>query len=203
MNPYEILGVAPTAELDEAEAAYRALLRAWHPDLHQVDGPAAVAEAEARTRQLNEAITWVRSGWRPAPAAGAPGQATGWGPPPDGQDWTGSPVDGRRHSVPCPFCGIPFTHLASYEWHLSHAHHLRDMTEGRRPHRHSGVVRALGNLRYVPVWLAMLIALLLLWALPGVLYPLPFAFVALVLWAQTSPRFRAPRTASRRPTPPR
>jgi hypothetical protein len=202
VNPYEILGVAPTAEPDEAEAAYRSLLRAWHPDLHQVDGPAAVAEAEARTRELNEAIAWIRSGWRPTAAAGTAGHATGWAPPSDEQDWFGNPADGRRRSVPCPFCGVPFTHLASYEWHLGHAHHLRDLADGRRQPRRNGLVRALGNLRYVPVWLALLIAVLLLWALPGVLYPLPFAFVALVLWTQTSPLFRPSRTTPRRPSTP-
>ena len=46
MSPYEILGIRPTASRNEAEAAYRALLRECHPDLHLGAGPEALARAE-------------------------------------------------------------------------------------------------------------------------------------------------------------
>lgn len=49
MTYYEILGVAPTASLDEIERAYRRLARQVHPDLN----PTATAAAD-RMKQLNE-----------------------------------------------------------------------------------------------------------------------------------------------------
>ncbi len=64
MSPYEILGIRPTASLDEAEAAYRALLRECHPDLHLHAGAEATAWAEQRTRALNAAIRAIRTGDR-------------------------------------------------------------------------------------------------------------------------------------------
>lgn len=195
MNPFEILGVAPTAGPDEIEAAYRAQLRAWHPDLHQVDGPEAVALAEDRTRQLNEAITWVRAGWRPSAGAawGRPG-----GPSDEGAGGPRPPHEGARRPVPCTYCGTPFTRLADYEAHLAAAHQIRNLFEPR-PRAGSGrFLRAVGSLRFLPLWLAALITLLLVWFLPLVLAPLPLSFLALVLWTQTSPLFRR-RPPSARP----
>src|SRR4029079_4937961 len=71
MNPYQVLGVAPTANMGEIEAAYRQQVRAHHPDLHQGESAALLAEAEARTRTLNEAMALVRAGWRPLPGTAA------------------------------------------------------------------------------------------------------------------------------------
>ena len=72
MNPYQVLGVAPTASMDEIEAAYRQQLRAHHPDLHQGESPEELAAAEATTRSLNEAMALVRAGL--ATAAGHRGR---------------------------------------------------------------------------------------------------------------------------------
>src|SRR4051812_44386170 len=69
MNPYLVLGVAPTASMDEIESAYRRQLRAHHPDLHQGGSPDELATAEATTRSLNEAMALVRAGWRPLPGS--------------------------------------------------------------------------------------------------------------------------------------
>ena len=71
MNPYLVLGVAPTASMEEIEAAYRQQIRAHHPDLHQRDSAEELATAEATTRSLNEAMALVRAGWRPLPGTAA------------------------------------------------------------------------------------------------------------------------------------
>src|SRR5690349_13182471 len=100
-DPYEVLGVGPTATLDDAEDAYHLLLRRHHPDLYQTGSPAGVRAAEQRTRQLNDAISLFRSGQaRPAPtgrggATNVPGDADGR----DGRDRAGTaygPPGGTR-----------------------------------------------------------------------------------------------------------
>ena len=50
MNPYDVLGVSPSASDGELHRAYVRLARRWHPDLN--DGS---PEAEHRMRELNEA----------------------------------------------------------------------------------------------------------------------------------------------------
>ena len=54
MNPYEVLGVSPSATDGELHRAYVKLARRWHPDLN--DGS---PEAEERMRALNEAWSVV------------------------------------------------------------------------------------------------------------------------------------------------
>ena len=98
MNPYQVLGVAPTASMDEIEAAYRQQLRAHHPDLHQGESPEALAEAEATTRSLNEAMALVRAGWRPLPgtAAGFHYDDRTWGSGGAARSGSRTGGDGRR-----------------------------------------------------------------------------------------------------------
>lgn len=60
MNPWEVLGVSPSAGIEEVEARYRLLLREYHPDLHQAEGPEAIEYCEAMTRTLNDAMTRIR-----------------------------------------------------------------------------------------------------------------------------------------------
>lgn len=59
-DPYLLLGVDPSADEATLKAAYRARIRACHPDLVAVEGAAAVAEAEASTKALNEAYDTIR-----------------------------------------------------------------------------------------------------------------------------------------------
>ena len=183
MDPFEVLGVAPGASTEQIEAAYRAGLRAWHPDLHQGEGGAALAEAERRTRELNEAMAHIRSGWFSSPPSGGDDD---WSTPEPGAPWF-RPPPRPRGPVPCPFCGAPFVDLASYEAHLGSEHRVA----ARTPRRSGGGATGrhlVSGLRSIPTWLvAMILIPTLLWA-PVVLWIPPLALMALVLWAQTRPR---------------
>jgi curved DNA-binding protein CbpA len=103
LNPYAVLGVAPTATMAEIELAYRQGVRACHPDLHQGSPPDELARAEAMTRDLNEAMALVRAGWRPLPgsAEGFHYDDRGWGTAPradpaHGQTQTQAPGGDRE-----------------------------------------------------------------------------------------------------------
>jgi hypothetical protein len=154
MNPFEVLGVSPSSPIDDIEATYRRLLRAHHPDLHHDASAAELAEAENRTRQLNQAMALIRAGWRPLPgsAAGYHYDDRTWGRPagsprparpaggPQGErwdhayrvdpdtDWFGNPYRERRgaESVDCPLCGQVFDDPVLYRSHLQHDHRLAD-----------------------------------------------------------------------------
>lgn len=56
MNYYSILGVAPTSEPEVIEAAYRALMKKYHPDKWSGQS----AEAELRAKLINEAYSALR-----------------------------------------------------------------------------------------------------------------------------------------------
>ena len=60
MNFYETLGVSRNSEPEVIEAAYRALMKKYHPDLWRGD-PAA---AETRAKQINEAFATLRDPMR-------------------------------------------------------------------------------------------------------------------------------------------
>lgn len=55
-DPYQVLGVDQGADLAQIRRAYLARLRASHPDVRPGD-----VEAEARTRELNQAWEQVRN----------------------------------------------------------------------------------------------------------------------------------------------
>ncbi len=97
MNPYKVLGLDPQASPAQIEATYRHLLRAHHPDLHHDGSPAELAQAEARTQEINQAMALIRAGWRPRPEANGgvgftdrPRPRDTWAPP------RGEPTAGYR-----------------------------------------------------------------------------------------------------------
>jgi curved DNA-binding protein CbpA len=53
-NPYKVLAVDPSADLDVISAAYRALSKKFHPDVNKTP------EAEARMRELNRAYDMLK-----------------------------------------------------------------------------------------------------------------------------------------------
>jgi len=102
MTPYEILGVTPTTSPSEIETRYRLLLREYHPDLHQDEGPEAIAYCEAMTRSINSAMARVRivnddparTSWNASPDESRDHTADGdtdqyWREPPTYSQWFG------------------------------------------------------------------------------------------------------------------
>ena len=59
-DPYEVLGVDRTVSHAEIRKAYVRLARDHHPDAHAGEGAQAVARAERRMRELNEAWSMLR-----------------------------------------------------------------------------------------------------------------------------------------------
>ncbi len=155
-DPYVVLGLHREATPTEAEASYHRLLFEWHPDRHQAQGPEAVAQAETRTRELNEAIDRIRRGWRPDPVADRPSAARVPPPPDHGEQM-------REHApVPCPLCDEPMTSLAAFEAHLHQAHGRVHTPHPRptRPRRRLSTLRfGLANLVVVVVMIVSVAAL--------------------------------------------
>lgn len=52
-NPHEILGVSPTANIEEIDSAYKKLVKLHHPDLHQDE--AKKKESEEMMKKVNVA----------------------------------------------------------------------------------------------------------------------------------------------------
>ena len=62
-NPYEVLGVSPSASDDEIKKAYRDLTRKYHPDAN-VDNPLADL-AEEKFKEVQEAYDMIMVTGRP------------------------------------------------------------------------------------------------------------------------------------------
>jgi len=117
VNHYEVLGVAPDADVGEIRQAYLAAARLAHPDLHEnTDGEARLA-AEARMRSINLAWGELADPRRrrrydaaldpavPAPTGGdpAPPSPVPWRP----YDPSPAPAFDERYDRPITGGGIP------------------------------------------------------------------------------------------------
>ena len=60
VNPYQALGVPPTATPAELTAAYRTMAQIFHPDRYAEAPEAVRREAERRMKELNEAYKYAR-----------------------------------------------------------------------------------------------------------------------------------------------
>ena len=59
-NPYEVLGVSPSASNDEVKRAYREMSRKYHPDSY-VDNPLS-GLAEEKFKEIQEAYDQIMNG---------------------------------------------------------------------------------------------------------------------------------------------
>lgn len=131
MIPHEELGIGPNATLEEAETAYRQLMLRSHPDTLGEADDGRKAEAEARTRVLNDAIAAIRSrrGAGARYGAGAAGGPSGWEWEPDGS-WgvgaraTAPPPDSEVSGTICAVCGHAFPTRREFRTHAYEAHRI-------------------------------------------------------------------------------
>ncbi len=75
-DPYEVLGVSPTASDNEIKAAYRELARKYHPDNYQ-DNPLADL-AQEKMKEINEAYAAITSSRGAGGNTGSGGSAGGY-----------------------------------------------------------------------------------------------------------------------------
>ena len=77
MNPYEVLGIKEGASEEEIRAAYRELVKKYHPDKYQ-DNPLGEL-AQEKLQQVNEAYDQImRGGSRGAGASPCNRSGTVW-----------------------------------------------------------------------------------------------------------------------------
>jgi len=130
--------VSPACTLSEIETRYRSLLLIHHPDLNRQKGPAVVAQAEQKTRQLNEAMAVLRrqhpSGGVKVSSTQRPSErsatyrgsgTTRTGPYADGVPFTwGPPPPDPNRAYNCPLCGDITETLPEFEDHVARAHNI-------------------------------------------------------------------------------
>jgi hypothetical protein len=114
VNFYKILGVARSASADEIKAAYRELVKRYHPDLFS--SPGAKAKATETLRQINEAYAVIGNAERrrrydleSAPKPQARPSGTGPTPPRRTPRPVGRQVKVRRKPVGLPRLNLKFS----------------------------------------------------------------------------------------------
>jgi curved DNA-binding protein CbpA len=76
LEAYRALGVDPSSAMDEIQAAFRDLVKAWHPDRYGHD-PKLRREAEAKLKEINQAYTTILDHVYRKPAVGKNLESTG------------------------------------------------------------------------------------------------------------------------------
>lgn len=88
MDPYRVLGVTPESEAEVVKAAYRALMRKYHPDVWSGDTDIA----ERKAREITAAYDAVTKGLTQPRAAAPAGPGQGYASSPS---FTGNSSVGR------------------------------------------------------------------------------------------------------------
>ena len=60
-NPYEVLGIPPSATDEEVKKAYRRLAMKYHPDKVEGMGEEVKKNAAAQFREINEAYEQIKT----------------------------------------------------------------------------------------------------------------------------------------------
>ena len=190
-DPYQLLGVSYTASLDEIETTYRQQIREHHPDLHQSAGAEAVADAEQRTRTLNEAMAQIRleaqgaasippGAWRAG--LGMHPTAAGAGPQP----------------AICPYCQESFALMKDFSTHLDAVHALRSRQFGGSRAATGPAADAMNRVakvRFIPAWLVaatFFFAFFTAFRQPIIWMPI-MLLLLVVVWTQGSSSFKRRR----------
>ena len=75
-DPYQVLGVSPSASDEEVKAAYRKLVKKYHPD-NYVNNPLADLATE-KMKEINEAYNTVMSQRKGQGGSSGSGRGSGW-----------------------------------------------------------------------------------------------------------------------------
>jgi hypothetical protein len=164
VNPYDVLDVSPKLTMKEITVRYREQLLLHHPDLHTQEGPAAVREAERKTRELNEAMALLRQqhpkeGVNFTSTPGAPGGSGSFG----AEDavtfaWEKKPT----RAMACPLCGNDFPGgVADVERHLLDVHEIDVRAKPKQARRRrrmltKGERKALRTLSYLALFIILI-----------------------------------------------
>lgn len=91
-NPYDTLGVSPSASPEELKAAYRKMSKEWHPDKHKGD-----KAAEERFKEINRAYELLSDPQKKSQydRFGSAGESGGFGGGAGGFDFSGFNFNGQ------------------------------------------------------------------------------------------------------------
>lgn len=123
-DPYETLGVSPSASDEEVKSAYRTLAKKYHPD-HYANSPLADVAAE-KMKEINEAYDTIvkerkeRQAGNSGPFAGSAGYGhgySGYAPPSEYADVRNLIYSGRNADAEQILDGVP-ADSRNAEWHF-------------------------------------------------------------------------------------
>ena len=95
-NPYEVLGISPSATDEEVKEAYRNLARKYHPDNYSADNPLADLATE-KMKEINEAYDAIKEERINAKVNGGNNTRTGAG----SSDRTGGDPNDPHYAAYC------------------------------------------------------------------------------------------------------